>query len=85
MPVSGHHVHAAWQARLRATPVAPALTLTTEGLVLGAGTVLVAATAPRGLSSLQGQEARVLAILAAAYGKTVALSVLACETHKRLS
>jgi hypothetical protein len=53
-----------------------ALTLTTQGLVLGAGTVLVAATAPRRLSSLQGQEARVLALLASAYGKPIAPSVL---------
>ncbi len=74
--MSGQHVNAAWQARLRAVPIAPALTLTTEGLVLGAGTVLVAATAPRRLSGLRGQEPRVLALLAAAYGKSVAPSVL---------
>ena len=49
IPVSGHHVHAAWQARVRAAPIAPALTLAAEGLVLGAGTVLVATTAPRQL------------------------------------
>jgi len=75
-PVSDQHVNAAWQARLRASPIAPALTLTTEGIVRGAGTVLVAATAPRRLSGLQGQEVRVLALLAAAYGKPIALSVL---------
>ena len=74
--MSGQHVNAAWQARLRAVPIAPALTLTTQGLVLGAGTVLVAATAPRRLSSLQGREARVLALLASAYGKPIAPSVL---------
>ncbi len=74
--MSGQYVDAAWQARLRAAPVAPALTLTTEGLVLGAGTVLVAAMAPRRLSSLQGQKPRVLALLAAGYGKSVAPSVL---------
>ena len=73
--MSGQHVNAAWQARLRAVPIAPALTLTTEGLVLGAGTVLLSAPAPRHLSSLQGQEARVLALLAAAYGKPITLSV----------
>ncbi len=73
--MSGQHVHAAWQARLRAVPIAPALTLTAEGLLLGAGTVLVAATAPRRMSSLQGQEPRVPALLAAAYGKSVAPSV----------
>lgn len=74
--MSGHHVHAAWQARLRSAPIAPALTLTAEGIVLGAGTVLVAATAPRQLGSLQGQESCVLALLAAAYGKSIAPSAL---------
>ena len=69
--MSGERHHAAWQARSRAIPIASALTLTGEGLVLGAGTVLVATTAPRRLSSLQGQESRVLALLAAAYGKSV--------------
>ena len=74
--MSGQHVNAAWQTRLRTTPIAPALTLTTEGLILGAGTVLVAATAPRRLSSLQGQEPRVLALLAAACGRPIGPSVL---------
>lgn len=68
------HVHAAWRAR--ATPITPVLTLTTDGLVLGAGTVIVAATAPRRLNNLHGQEAGVLALLAAAYGKSIAPSVL---------
>ena len=74
--MSDQHVNAAWQTRLRASPIAPALTLTTEGLVLGAGTVLVAATAPRRLGRLQGKESRVLALLAAAYGKPIGSSVL---------
>jgi hypothetical protein len=74
--VSDQHVHTAWQARLRAVPLTPALTLTSDGLILGAGTVLVAAAVPRGLSSLKGQEARVLTLLAGAYGKAVAPSVL---------
>ena len=43
-----------------------------EGLVLGAGTVLVPAHGARRLTSLDGQEARVLALLSAAYGKAVA-------------
>jgi hypothetical protein len=47
-----------------------------EGLVLGAGTVLVAAEGARRLTSLDGQEARVLALLSAAYGKAVAPAVL---------
>jgi hypothetical protein len=47
-----------------------------EGLLLGAGTVVVAAEGPRRLRNLQGQEARVLALLSAAYGKAVAPSVV---------
>jgi hypothetical protein len=44
--------------------------------VLGAGTVLVPAHEARRLASLDGQEARVLALLSAAYGKAVAPAVL---------
>jgi hypothetical protein len=44
--------------------------------VLGAGTIIVPADTPRRLQSLQGQEARVLALLSAACGKGVAPSVL---------
>jgi hypothetical protein len=36
----------AWQARWRATFVTPALKFTPEGLMLGAGTVVVAADRP---------------------------------------
>ena len=54
----------------------PVLTLAPEGLVLGAGTILVRADGPRRLQSLEGQEARVLALLSAAYGRAVAPSVL---------
>jgi hypothetical protein len=66
----------AWQARYRATPISPVLKFTPEGLVLGAGTVVVAAKGLRQLSSLRGQEANVLALLAAAYGKAVSPSVI---------
>ncbi len=66
----------AWHARERAVPSSPVLNLRPEGLVLGAGTVLVAADGARRLKSLQGQEARVLALLSAAYGRAVAPSVL---------
>jgi hypothetical protein len=66
----------AWQVRKRAVPISPVLNLTPKGLVLGAGTVLVPADGPRRLQSLQGREARVLALLSAAYGKAVAPSVL---------
>jgi hypothetical protein len=44
--------------------------------VLGAGTVLVPAHEARRLASLDGQEARVLALLSAAYRKAVAPAVL---------
>lgn len=66
----------AWHARERAVPIYPAMALAPEGLVLGAGTVLVAAEGARRLTSLDGQEPRVLALLSAAYGKAVAPAVL---------
>jgi hypothetical protein len=66
----------AWHARKRLVPISPVLNFTPEGLVLGAGTVLVPADGSRRLQSLQGREARVLALLSAAYGRAVAPSVL---------
>ena len=57
-------------------PISTVLHLTSEGLVLGAGTLLVAADAARRLSSVRGQEARVLALLSAAYNRAVPPSVL---------
>jgi hypothetical protein len=66
----------AWHARKRLIPISPVLNLTPEGLVLGAGTVLVPADGPRQLQSLRGREARVLALLSAAYDKAIAPSVL---------
>lgn len=66
----------AWHARERAFPIHSVLHLAPEGLVLGAGTVLVPTMAARRLTSLDGQEARVLALLSAAYGKAVAPAVL---------
>lgn len=65
-----------WRARKRAVPIEPVLNLAPEGLVLGAGTVLIAADGARRLRSLKGQEARVLALLSAGYGKAVAPAVL---------
>jgi hypothetical protein len=66
----------AWHARQCASPIYPVPSLASEGLVLGAGTVLVPAEGTRRLASLDGQKARVLALLAAAYGKAVAPNVL---------
>src|SRR5580692_6749642 len=59
----------AWRARERAVPISPAMHFASEGLILGAGTVVVAAEGLRRLRSLQGQEARLLALLSAAYSK----------------
>ena len=47
-----------------------------DGLALGAGTILLPAVGPRRLADLQGEEARVLALLAATYGKAIPPSVL---------
>ena len=65
-----------WHARKRAVPIYPVMTFAPDGLVLGAGTILLQAEGPRRLQSLRGREARVLALLAAAYGKAVAPAVL---------
>jgi hypothetical protein len=65
-----------WRARERAVPVHPVLTFTTEGLVLGAGTVLLKAFGSRQLQDVREHEAWVLALLAAAYGKAVPAAVL---------
>ena len=65
-----------WHACKRAVPIYPVMTFAPNGLVLGAGTILLQAEGPRQLQSLRGQEARVLALLAAAYGKAVAPAVL---------
>ena len=69
-------LHDAWLMRQRAVPISPVLHFAPEGLVLGARTVVVAANSPRWLRSLEGQEARVLGLLAAAYGKTITPAVL---------
>jgi hypothetical protein len=49
---------------------------TPQGLMLGAGTILVPAEGVRKLQSLHGQEQQILALLSAAYGTAVAPSVL---------
>ncbi len=66
----------AWQARGRTVPISPVLKFAPEGLVLGAGTIVVPANEPRHLRSAVDDEARILALLSAAYGKAVAPSVL---------
>jgi hypothetical protein len=47
-----------------------------DGLALGAGTILLPVVRPRRLVDLQGEEARLLALLAATYGKAISPSVL---------
>jgi hypothetical protein len=58
------------------TFASPAMIFTPQGLMLGAGTILVPAEGMRELRSLQGREQEVLALLSAAYGTAVAPSVL---------
>src|SRR5215475_14236791 len=65
-----------WRARTRFVPIHPVMTFAPEGLVLGAGTILVPAEGVRRLKSLKGQEQRILALLSAAHGKAVSSSVL---------
>ncbi|MGH6822665.1 MAG: hypothetical protein ACREC4_04105, partial [Methylocella sp.] len=65
-----------WNARARG--LHPRMEITTEGLVLGAGTVLAKSAADaRGRPHLTIDEPRVMALLATAYGKPVAPYVLA--------
>jgi hypothetical protein len=66
----------AWQARRRAVSISPILQFTPQGLVLGAGTVVVAADGSRQLESMQGREAHMLALLCAAQGKAIPPSVI---------
>lgn len=65
-----------WHAREHVTPITAVLSFTSEGLVMGARTVLVPATADRSLQSLDGQETRLLALLSAAYGREFPRSAL---------
>jgi hypothetical protein len=60
----------------RSVPIIPALHFTPDGLALGAGTILIPAVGPRRLASLQGEEARLLALLSATFGKAISPSVL---------
>jgi hypothetical protein len=74
--VLGEQLCDAWQKRARNVPIQSVLHFTSEGLVFGAGTVLVPADGNRRLQKLNGQEARILALLSAAYGKAISPSVL---------
>jgi hypothetical protein len=70
------HLRDAWSVRKRAVPIIPALYFSPDGLALGAGTILLPTEGPRQLKKLQGEEARVLALLSAAYGQAIAPLVL---------
>ena len=60
----------AWHAHELDIPISTALNFGRDGLVLGAGTAIIAAEgSPRRLKSPRGDEPRVLALLCAAYGK----------------
>lgn len=50
----------AWRVRQRCVPISVVLTFAPEGLVLGAGTVLLKAEGERRLKSLKGEGVRVL-------------------------
>jgi hypothetical protein len=66
----------AWSVQKHSVPISPAIYFSPKGLALGAGTILLPAVAPRRLADLQGEEARVLALLSATYGKAISPSVL---------
>jgi hypothetical protein len=65
-----------WLAREGAAMIQSSMTFTAEGLVLGAGTVLVQMDGPNELQCLRGQEKRLLALLSAFQGEPTAPSVL---------
>jgi hypothetical protein len=66
----------AWSVQKRAVPIIPALYFSPDGLALGAGTILLPAMGPRRLANLQGEEARLLALLSATSGRAISPSVL---------
>jgi hypothetical protein len=66
----------AWLARKRAAPISPDLHFAPEGLVLGAGTILLPAEGHRRLANVEAYQARLLALLSATYGKAISPSVL---------
>src|SRR5437763_10916432 len=66
-----HGVSASAHFRSHPVPI-----LTPEGLLLGAGTVLLSTEGWRCLKSINGQELRLLALLSAAYGRAISPSAL---------
>jgi hypothetical protein len=66
----------AWSVQKRAVPIIPSLYFSPDGLAFGAGTILLPAEGPRRLAKVQGEEARLLALLSAAYGRAISPSVL---------
>jgi hypothetical protein len=66
----------AWSVQKRSVPISPAMYFSPDGLALGAGTILLPAVGLRRLADLQGEEARLLTLLAATYGKAISPSVL---------
>jgi hypothetical protein len=74
--VQHEHWRDAWLARKRTAPIDPALHFSPDGLVLGAGTILLPAAGDRRPANLQGHETRLLALLSATYNKAISPSVL---------
>jgi hypothetical protein len=74
--VLDHQYRGGLRAFERCAPISSALRFAPEGLVLDAGTVLLRADGPRRLQSPKGCEARLLALLSAAYGRSVDPTVL---------
>lgn len=70
------HLRDAWSVQKRAAPISPALHFSPDGLVLGAGTILLPAVGHRRLAKVEGEQARLLALLSATYGRAIAPSVL---------
>lgn len=66
----------AWSLQRRAVPIIPALYFSPDGLALGAGTILLPTIGPWRLANLQGEEARLLALLSATFSKAISPSVL---------
>ncbi len=65
-----------WVARASSIPLNAAPVFEPGGLTMGSGTVLVGAVSKREFEPLAGQEARVLTLLATAYGRAMPRSVL---------